>query len=633
MTAELFEAFMCIFQLLHHVANRFSITFGRQPPYPQYNITDIRNFLDSILPIVQPEKYFILDEVKNMIARYSCLKYFESIKKQLYSKTNGENHIKQAKVWSILLQTLKIDIIDCITIANKKKKEEAIKKLQKEEQQFNESNYGSFPSSAVLLFRRYFLDNSISGNIKDTFEKWLKNKNLWKSLDDDILYRKHIAMYKFLVFFSISNEYNDKLNNIFKAIQRPVLSTEDRLLNFKATELALETIGSCINLTDDSLNLENCYDFQEYVNNNKDITDLQSTIIPKLQILYSIRNRNLIQELYIELTKDDHIIEQDILHFIVSAVIDIDKKSENYEKNIENVKHAIQLLKAYVKGHHKNLSKENNDQQKYLIMKKKSTREIEEDTTKEKKPIIINFAEVSSAKYTEKNKINNLFIAYKWLMEMNEVLINNSFSISLSNDFSEAKKNIYQLARDEKRILDTENIMSDEHFMYLKVKRESKILLPPDDWKHNDLSNWYQQITMQFNSSPIQNDSYRFMAEKFMYLKNNSKCPYINKIEMSTTIFKCYWKLKLDYISMYTYIKRAITEIVITPEDRLRNLEAHELFTELLMERNEIGIKMANELKVNQVYNTFLLDPDLRDKNNIDSPDFSNNTDDDDDEK
>lgn len=40
-------------------------------------------------------------------------------------------------------------------------------------------------------------------------------------------------------------------------------------------------------------------------------------------------------------------IQQDVLHLIMNAAIDIDTKSNNYETNIENVKLGIYQLQYY----------------------------------------------------------------------------------------------------------------------------------------------------------------------------------------------------------------------------------------------------------------------------------------------
>jgi len=93
------------------------------------------------------------------VIRVSGLKLFELVKEQVYTPTNDELQKKHARVWYILLLTLEIDIMNCMNTPDEKKKEEAINKLLTEEKQFNSLDYGSFPSSAVLLFRRYFLDN------------------------------------------------------------------------------------------------------------------------------------------------------------------------------------------------------------------------------------------------------------------------------------------------------------------------------------------------------------------------------------------------------------------------------------------------------------------------------------------
>jgi len=57
------------------------------------------------------------------------------------------------------------------------------------------------------------------------------------------------------------------------------------------------------------------------------------------------------------------------------------------------------------------------------------------------------------------------------------------------------------------------------------------------------------------------------MLNQLINLNNNSECPYINRIEILTIIFRYARKLKLDSVEMY--IKAAIDEIVVTPEVNL----------------------------------------------------------------
>jgi len=92
---------------------------------------------------------------------FSGLKFFISKQNQLYDlNTSTEQEIRHARMWYILLQTLKVDIlIQYLIVYNECgvdiTKEE--NKLSHAEKVFFES-HDSFPSSAVLLFRRYFLD-------------------------------------------------------------------------------------------------------------------------------------------------------------------------------------------------------------------------------------------------------------------------------------------------------------------------------------------------------------------------------------------------------------------------------------------------------------------------------------------
>lgn len=69
--------------------------------------------------------------------------------------TSTEQEIRHARIWYILLQTLKVDITKYVPYENTLIDEET-KLLDAEEEFF--LFHKSFPSSAVLLFRRYFLD-------------------------------------------------------------------------------------------------------------------------------------------------------------------------------------------------------------------------------------------------------------------------------------------------------------------------------------------------------------------------------------------------------------------------------------------------------------------------------------------
>ncbi|KAE9537017.1 hypothetical protein AGLY_006824 [Aphis glycines] len=73
-----------------------------------------------------------------------------------FERVTKDNQEKHARVWSIVLQTLKVDILICLN-PHHNEKLKIIKKISEEEKQFDCPNYGSFPSSAVLLFRGYFL--------------------------------------------------------------------------------------------------------------------------------------------------------------------------------------------------------------------------------------------------------------------------------------------------------------------------------------------------------------------------------------------------------------------------------------------------------------------------------------------
>lgn len=89
------------------------------------------------------------------------LNFFESIKNEFYFYNLVETQKKHSAIWSLLLLTLKLDITEKLEENKLKedigKMEVAITKIEKT---FNEVDHKiPFPSSAVLLFRRYFLDD------------------------------------------------------------------------------------------------------------------------------------------------------------------------------------------------------------------------------------------------------------------------------------------------------------------------------------------------------------------------------------------------------------------------------------------------------------------------------------------
>ncbi|XP_050062261.1 uncharacterized protein LOC126551913 [Aphis gossypii] len=534
------------------------------------------------------------------------LDFFNSIREKLYSN-DYKTQKKHVDTWNLLLLTLKLDIMTT-ELNNFGDTGNLRMAIRDEEIKFDRLGYVKpFPSSAVLLFRHYFLyENNITKDkiqILHKLRRWLNNEKLWTELDDDILYRKHISMYKFLVLFTISSEQGDKLSNILKAIEKPVLSIEDRLLNYKATQLALDHIVKpCIEMTD--YNEDMCKELNKY-NSNTEITSIESTIINKLHFLYNMNTADVIAMLKTELTTDNHIINENVLHLILSTVLDINinTASYNYKIHLSKFDEAMELLIDYTKF----------QDEKNKIKKKDNQLA---------KTIYNNISE----------KVKNLFIAYKWLMELFEVKSDHSESCTYTPLLNEAKNNADRMAFKFKDVSGNEQLVNDEHFIYLKAKQKSKVLLSIDNWElSNTPGGWIRDtpnktILKYFDKTEIKEND---IFEQLKKLRDNSKSPYINRIELFTIIFRYLWKLKQDYVAMYTSIQSAISEIVVTPEDRLRNLEAHELFTMYLMDRNEVGIKLSNVLDIGQVYNTFLINPEIRYENNITYKDFWDDEDDD----
>ncbi|KAE9537020.1 hypothetical protein AGLY_006827 [Aphis glycines] len=395
--------------------------------------------------------------------------------------------------------------------------------------------------------------------MKTKLENWLEKKTLWEHFNDDILEWDYMSLYKFLVFFYNSPQDMHKIINIYKAIEKPVLSTEDRLLNYKATELALGVYTLWFERNKSPI----CIAFSNL--NNID-PQLERKITPKLHILYYLKNKDLKKNLEDELSLNYHIIEEDVLHLIVTAALDID--SEMYQKNIENVKYAIKLLNSFV-AHLKN-----------------------KDTTK----------------YTKEQRTENLFIVYKWLIEMNGILSNNSQDQNYQKKFIEALKNAANLS------LNSNNFKNDDHFKYLKAKRKNKILLLPYDWEVSTRpGGWFlrkaNKIKLKFKNCCVLGDIKCDMYSKLFCIQ---RFKYINRIELQILKFRCKEPRK-EFVETYDFIIKAITEIVITPEDRLKNLEAHELFTVFLMDRNESAIDSMEKYNndISAIYKDLLMDPEL----------------------
>lgn len=479
---------------------------------------------------------------------------------RIVTKDNQGTH---ASVWSIVLQTLKVDILICLN-QHHEEKSKIMNKILEEEKQFDRSNYGSFPSSAVLLFRGYFLGMNIDDKMKTKLERWLNKKTLWKHFNDDILDWDYMSLYKFLVFFYNSDEDMDKIINIYKAIEKPVLSTEDRLLNYKATELALGVYTLCFEENE----LPICIAFSKL----KDIDpQLESKITPKLRILYDLKNTDLKEAIQIVKLGHPHFIKEDVLHLIVTAALDID--SEVYQKNIEIVKYAIELLDGYVEK-----------------LKTKTTTTL----------------------YTQEQRIISLFIVYKWLMEMNGILENDSEDIKYQNKFVEALDNAINLS--ENTLYSSYKFKADDHFRYLKAKQKNKTLLLPDDWEVSTrpggwVSNKSKKLILKLKNFLCFGDIKKGMIAKLCSIHNFE---YINKIELQTLKFR-FIKLSKHFVDMYNSIIEAITEIVITPEDRLKNLEAHELLTVFLMDRNTFAIDSMEEYNndISEIYKALLADPEI----------------------
>jgi len=86
------------------------------------------------------------------------------------------------------------------------------------------------------------------------------------------------------------------------------------------------------------------------------------------------------------------------------------------------------------------------------------------------------YNQLANTQYTIHEIVNNLFIAYKWLMELFSVQSNNSKCRLYTPKFNQAKNNANIIAFKEKELIGSEQLVNDEHFIYLKAKQKSKVI-------------------------------------------------------------------------------------------------------------------------------------------------------------
>ncbi|KAL5236799.1 hypothetical protein ACI65C_004209 [Semiaphis heraclei] len=518
---------------------------------------------------------------------YPCSEFFKTVRNRLegnFSKNYDVN------VWEIVYSILKEDIqssLNNVNINNTELQNELfinLNKLQTEE--------GNFPIPAALFYRRYFLNSKSNAKImENVFNSW-KKINL-RSIDNFTIYNKNISMDYFLMVSIIAKTTKNKLKNIIKAIQRPVLSIEDRLLNYDAKEKAIEMIEPCLNVDVNSFGSELCQELRNLKANNR---VLDRIIITKLE--KESYNKNPMNEFYNSIKSENNCeINQNALHTIVTNAIDfMDNESDKYKKTNEDIK-----LGIYSAEDSENKSEEN--------FKEYSTE-------------INNNYDLEAVKNTafSYNGIGfkNIINAYKWLAELNGVLCND-----MEENISEYQKAL-KLNIDKARKFETKYsgnlkfIKYDQHLAYLTHKWKAKILLPrsrwevsiwPGDWIPPKKNN-YDKLKLQIKNITTLKDDHQEILKYLIYLKSDKICEYINRIEINILLYRTLKYLEPhNYSEMYKYIKQAIDEVVITAEDRVRNLEAHELFSMYLMERNNYAIKKGIGLSPDEVYKKYLEPP------------------------
>ncbi|XP_025194324.1 uncharacterized protein LOC112593949 [Melanaphis sacchari] len=360
-------------------------------------------------------------------------------------------------------------------------------------------------------------------------------------------------------------------------------------MNYYAVQKVLDVIEKNDNPPDE----DKFSSFLEHVQNNENLREFQSTIIPKLRDLYDMNNKNLIEELYRGLTTNNKLINEDVLHLIVTSMLNMDTKSEKYNAYIQNAHFAIKLLKIFIKFHRK--------------IKARATNAYDYNEVEDKQETygstIIFYDKIAKTEYSTKEfQIKNCFIAYKWLMALYGIINHHDI-----NTFEDININIKELMKYEKNIIKTEKFKEDQHYMFLQVKEKSNNFLNLGDWENsNRPGDWSLEEPTYTCLSFMNKNS---VSKLIVQLKSYSTWRYVNKIEFFIIRYRYHKKYTNDYKAMYASLIDAVSEPVITPEDRLRNLEAHELFSMFLMERNNEAINDAKNIGVSKAYYKFMRDP------------------------
>lgn len=92
-----------------------------------------------------------------------------------------------------------------------------------------------------------------------------------------------------------------------------------------------------------------------------------------------------------------------------------------------------------------------------------------------------------------------------------------------------------------------------------------KVLAWPGGWHFSNLNTETSETT--YHTAEIRSKIFRGLNS----LKN-SKCPYINKIELNILLYRLYIVMNTvysDYNKMYQYIKSAVDNVVVTAEVNL----------------------------------------------------------------
>eukprot|EP00102_Acyrthosiphon_pisum_P021396 XP_016658606.1 PREDICTED: uncharacterized protein LOC100570038 isoform X2 [Acyrthosiphon pisum] len=492
------------------------------------------------------------------------IKFGHSVHKQLFKDDSINKYIKDLNSWLWLCESLKQDILIYTNPETTLEHNSDVSTIKLNS------------NASVLIYRKYFLDDDLEECKKKSLEI-LATENYKSIEDNNIIYTKYNLMYKYLLLASFGKTEKVKLDNVINAIRLPVLSIEDRLLNYKALLITMDMLHICLDEKELLDELEACEPMNSLKKNDSFFREI---IIPRLKnVYYAMHDKDIIMKLIFNLSTKDAIINERILHVIVTSAIDIAELDQSkYITHIKTIKTAIKVLRNFVKVFV--VEKEKSEKNKTEKDNKCESEEIETEYYSEKMVELLSNS-------TPDKKTKNVFIAYKWLAELYGVLCDPS------NHLTKYQRRLKLYIGLADKIIDG----NDDHLKYLKNKQDAKILLANNSWEVNSWPGGWNFSNLKTETSKIldtyTNEKKSNMLKDLNSLRNKSKCPYVNKIEINILLYRLYVmdSDKNEYKELHQYLAKAINEVVITSEDRARNMEAHELLSMYLMIQNRHSIE------------------------------------------